>query len=539
MHSIRTKITVLTVCEIIVVVIITGILGVAAISDLGNDSSNQILYLLCEDGERNLDSCFKSVEQSVKTVSSYAEEDLASIEIEDLEIHLKRVEEIFEKTANHTNGVLTYYYRIDPNISTTAKGFWYVNLDGTEFKEHEVTDITLYDTEDQSNLVWFTVPKATGSSVWLPPYFTDNLDVYVFSYNVPVYKDNVFIGVIGIEIDYNTIAAPVNNIQLYDNGYAFICDTEGYIIYHPRMDMTEFTGGNSPKVPEGMKTESTYINYSYNNIKKQAVQLPLHNGMRLVVTVPKSEINKTWQSLLTIVVPISLLLILIAALFTMRMAGHITLPLRKLTRAAEQVDAGNYDFDLDCDQNDEVGILSRTFEQLAAHLKVQIKELNDLAYSDPLTSVHNKGAFDSYVHDLQNKIDNSRGHIEFAIGMFDCNDLKYINDKYGHIKGDVYLKASATVICRSFSHSPVFRIGGDEFAVILQNKDYRNRKWLIRLFEEKTAKTISENAEYKQVKVAYGFAEFNPKTDKTVDDVFRRADSLMYENKRNQKGENI
>ena len=72
-----------------------------------------------------------------------------------------------------------------------------------------MTDITKYDTEDTTKLVWFTVPKATGKPVWLPPYITENLDAKVISYNTPVYLKGRFIGVIGIELDYSFMAEMV------------------------------------------------------------------------------------------------------------------------------------------------------------------------------------------------------------------------------------------------------------------------------------------------------------------------------------------
>lgn len=536
MRSIRTKITVVTICEIALVVIITSVLGVMAISDFGKKSSDQLLYYLCEDEQRTIDTYFKSVEQSVKTVSDYAQQDLKKTELDDLEGHLDRVENLFEKTANNTNGVLTYYYRIDPDAHASAKGFWYVDLNKSGFQEHEVTDIAKYDDDDPS-MVWFSVPKKTGQPKWLPPYFTANLDEYVLSYNVPVYKDKKFVGVIGIEIAYDTIASSVNSITLYKSGYAFINDYKGNIICHPRMDMSEFTDGNNPTVPSELLTQDRHITYTYNNVKKRAVQLPLHNGMRLIVTVPVAEINETWKGLLDKLIPTSLLLILIFALLTMRMSRRITRPLRQLTKAAEQLDEGNYDFDMKYSTDDEVGTLARTFSQMAGHLKAHMKELNDLAYSDPLTSVHNKGAFDTYMRDLQSDLAFSREDKKFAIGVFDCNGLKLINDEFGHEKGDLYLKSAVSIICRAFAHSPVFRIGGDEFAVILQNWDFHNRKQLVKTFEERVAKTADARERWHQISIAMGIAVFDPKTDKTANDVFRRADDLMYENKRLQKGE--
>ena len=165
MKSIRTKITTLTVLAIAFALTAATVFGVIAIRNIGQRSSNQILLLLCESGEKNLDFYFESVEQSVEMVSAYVESDLVSIEEDELQSHLDRVSDIFKKMTYKTNGILTYYYRIDPKVSTDAKGFWYVNTDGEGFVEHEVTDITQYDTDDTSQLVWFTVPKATGKSI--------------------------------------------------------------------------------------------------------------------------------------------------------------------------------------------------------------------------------------------------------------------------------------------------------------------------------------------------------------------------------------
>ena len=143
------------------------------------------------------------------------------------------------------------------------------------------------------------------------------------------------------------------------------------------------------------------------------------------------------------------------------------------------------------------------------------------------------------MRDLQSQLNLSREHQRFAIGVFDCNNLKLINDKLGHIKGDMYLQSAVSIICRVFSRSPIFRIGGDEFAVILQGDDYRNRRRLTSIFETKIAKTASAEERWQQLSVAMGVAEFDPRIDKTVDDVFRRADNLMYENKRSQKGDKL
>ena len=537
MHSIRTKITAMTVCAVIIVMSVATAFGISAMKNIGGRSANEMLMLLCETGQKNLNHYFESVEQSVQMVSVYVESDLDGLDDAELQAHLDRVDKIFEKLTYKTYGMLTYYYRIDPTVSKNVKGFWYVNQGDEGFKSHKVTDISQYDTNDTSKLVWFTVPKATGEAVWLPPYITDNLNKRVISYNVPVYYKNQFVGVIGIEIDYTAMAQEVNNITLYENGYAFLNDDEGNIIYHPKMDVMSME--TQPKVPDGLLSENNHVLYTFDGVKKQAVWLPLSNGMRLNVTVPVKEINAQWQNWTNKIIVIFALLLVAFIVIIMTFVGKITKPLSKLTEAAEEIDKGNYDCELDYDGNDEVGILTRTFKKVIANLKSYISNLNDLAYADSLTSLHNKGAFDIYVNKMQAKIDEPEKPLEFAVCIFDCNRLKKVNDQNGHDKGDIYLKESADIICEVFNHSPVFRIGGDEFAALLSDKDYKNRDELLKLFDEKCSeKRNAQTAAWEKVDIARGMAIYDPKEDTSIYDVVRRADKNMYENKWHVKQNN-
>ena len=174
-------------------------------------------------------------------------------------------------------------------------------------------------------------------------------------------------------------------------------------------------------------------------------------------------------------------------------------------------------------------------ERMAIEEERQIRDLNKKVFVDALTSVRNKGAFTDYTRELQMLADQDP-EFEFAIGVFDCDDLKSVNDQHGHDKGDLYLKSASTLICRVFQHSPVFRIGGDEFTVVLMNDDFKNRENFVRQFEEEE-REISSAAEnsWEQVHIAYGIAVYDPEIDRSVDDTARRADKIMYENKRESK----
>ncbi len=541
MHSLRTKITSLTVWITVIAVAVVTLLSVIYIRDAEHRQSENLLLLMCETGERNLDFYFKSVEKSVKKIAAYTEKDLDGTDDGKLQKHTDRVRAYFDEIANKTNGVYTYYYRIDPEVSETVKGFWYTNLDGTDFVEHEVTDISEYDTEDTSELVWFTVPKKTGNAIWQPPYYTEGLDVEVISYNVPIYWRGEFVGVIGIEIDYAVMQEQIESIKLYTNGYAFLTDKDGNLIFHPRMNLAALDEDEIPKLPEGLLSESSLTEYEYEGVKKEAIWLRLSNGMRLYVSVPISETDGDWQRLVRYVLIVASAVLLLSIILGRFFSVQITKPLKQLTEAAIQADQGNYDFKLDYNGRDEVGTLTKTFKCMADHMKAHISDLNKRAYVDALTSVRNKGAFANYIDDMQKELDEKgREELQFAIGVFDCDDLKTVNDMHGHDKGDVYLKTASRLICRIFQHSPVFRTGGDEFAVVLRNEDFENREALAAEFEKAAADACAAAGNrWEEVHTSMGIAVFDPVRDQTVIDTMRRADKMMYMNKRiNKAGRN-
>jgi len=122
------------------------------------------------------------------------------------------------------------------------------------------------------------------------------------------------------------------------------------------------------------------------------------------------------------------------------------------------------------------------------------------------------------------------------VAMFDCNDLKPVNDNYGHEKGDIYLQTACRIICKVYAHSPVFRIGGDEFAAILQESDYHAREKLERAFEEMIdeVNAAAEN-DWERASIASGLAAYDPAIDRDLESVLRRADEMMYEHKKRYK----
>ena len=152
-----------------------------------------------------------------------------------------------------------------------------------------------------------------------------------------------------------------------------------------------------------------------------------------------------------------------------------------------------------------------------------------MARRDDLTGVRNSNAYREYILSIDSEIASGKEPAPFGIVMFDVNDLKLINDTRGHSFGDEVIQRASRMICEIYKHSPIFRVGGDEFIAVLSEHDYEQRDDLIRkLREESLANKRSRSGPV----LACGMAVFDPEIDNGADSVYARADQLMYSDKK-------
>ena len=165
--------------------------------------------------------------------------------------------------------------------------------------------------------------------------------------------------------------------------------------------------------------------------------------------------------------------------------------------------------------------------QLQENLDI-LREARAKAYIDELTGIRNKNAYQELAAKIQSEVDR-RAAQPFAIVVCDVNNLKRVNDVQGHKAGDQLLRAACRMICQNYAHSPVFRIGGDEFVAVLMGQDYENRQ---RLLDSLRADAV-KNRENGGIVIASGMSDYEG--DNRAAAVFERADRDMYHNKASLK----
>lgn len=537
MRSIQTKILVLILGVILLCSFVIGGNSIQFAEHLSDQSSAQIMDLICQQEGRKIDHIFHSVEQSVKIISYNTVQNVDMIQIlsneEKCMEYMNTLRPILLAAAESADGVVAAYLHFNPKISPPDTGIFFAREDirGAMIPQ-EPTDFSKVDIEEQE---WYIKPAREGKASWIGPYYNGKSEGIVLSYVTPIYERHTLVGVAGMDIHMSDLMEMVDQIQVYETGHAALVSNTHQMIYHG------FEGGGFPiqdiaaweEFMAGVRSgeaSGVLFNFFSRGQDRKATFTDLEAGMYLMVSAPTSEIDAEKTNLINSSMMGVVLVSIFCLFFSLILSQGIVRPLKEITKASKQIAEGNLQVTLEAHSKDEVGQLSESLQQTVECLRVYMDRISDMAYTDPLTGVNSKASYQEEVEKIEKSIRD--GFAQFGLIMFDLNNLKIINDKYGHEAGDAYLLNSCKLIGSVFRHSPIFRIGGDEFITILSGRDLLNGKKLLNSFYMRMKETREEGKlPQDKVSIAAGLAVYDEDQDHNYHDVFKRADSMMYRNK--------
>lgn len=518
-HSMLFRFLTTLIVAMFAVALFIGGLSIREVDKYVNEQAKEFVSVTCEVEGAKINDSLGNMEKSVKIMESYLmdffESDEQVLDRDFQRTVIARAEEMFEDIIKHTSNsaAVAYYFRLDPEISDGTSGLFYSKLaGGSEFIRFEPTDISAYDRTDTEHVGWFWQPYDAGEPVWMEPYHNQNNDVLMISYVIPMYYGERFIGVVGMDFDFVVLADRVHGIEVYENGFAHL-EMNGSVIC------------TNEHESDSQDSEDDYLRVSFE----------LVNGMTLTASASYRDILRARYDISLKILLIAVLLFALFTVIAVYVTRRIVAPLKKLTDASVRLSAGDYDAEIVHGNTREVDLLSTAFADMANRLYERETLLRRSANTDPLTGLKNTTAYTTYMADFQKEIES--GFSEFGIVMLDLNNLKETNDEYGHRVGDDLIRCAANIITEVFGESPIFRIGGDEFLVLLSDGALASREELFNNFKAKCAAAFVGDNGNIPVSVALGYAEFDPDTDAGIKDVFKRADADMYNDKRKAKAE--
>ena len=367
------------------------------------------------------------------------------------------------------------------------------------------------------------------------------------------YKDTegVVRGVAAADFDITGLYNEMVSLNLGDGAYSFVINQDNEIIALDSTGVaaTEFTGLKDAEINKITSGNSGFLEtddgfYVYDHLSQVPWTICAYVPREIVLNGVQ-VVDRTIRFSIFLFVIIAAIIILIVFIVANRLARSITFPMELLGQDMQIIADGDLNHVAKAYRNDEIGDMSVHLNDMVDQLKTTLIKLKDteeqadamaeLASRDSLTGIRNKTAYDSYIQNNEKSFLTDKEGFGFA--MIDLNYLKKTNDTYGHDKGNVLIIKLCQTVCTVFVHSPVFRIGGDEFIVVLKGKDYQDIEALLKEFNatlDGFAKDPSLQP-WEKVSAAIGYALYNRETDKSIDDVFKRADQAMYECKTRMK----
>lgn len=309
MKSIKTKIIVTVILCSLVSTFICGAISIVNSVSTSYEDSQQEMQLKCVSQSDELDTMMQNVSQSVEMVYSIAVaklEHAASFRTsrDYVDTYTKQMLPILMQSAQNTKGALTAYIRYNPEFTEPTSGLFLTrNNSDSEFESVTPTDFSMYDPSDVEHVGWYYIPVQNGKETWMEPYLNSNIGVYMISYVIPIEVDGESIGIIGMDIDFSEFTNTIDSLSIFDSGYGFLANDSGEVMYHKDLEI----GSNLADADSGLQavvdalgneqTEETAVSYTYQGKDKVMYYKTLENGMKFVLTAPKTELQEKSRQL--------------------------------------------------------------------------------------------------------------------------------------------------------------------------------------------------------------------------------------------------
>lgn len=545
MRSIQSKLLVMSLVTVLVSMSLVSVVALVGVNGILQDDSTEYLLAACQVEANEVDHTMERVEDSVQALYHYyladaLESEAADAEglqtaLQNLPSHDASIRQMAQTEGWNMNGCVSVYLRLDPGLSPDYPGFMYrKSASSQEMEECLPTDLRHYQDGDEE-VAWYYIPINQGKATWLDAHYDTLDECEVVSYVIPLRVDGVDCGVIGMDVDVQYLRHMAQGVSVYDTGRAYLLGQNGDLIYHP--DYPE--GVSADEMDEELAVafvaistdEQSVSTFHYHGMAYRMYVTELCNGMNLCISVPISEIEQPREDMLHKIIVLIIIVCLVVMVVTIYITRMMVRPLRQLTEASQRMAEGCLDVEIDDGAQDEIGVLTRSFRQMEEKLKNNMDYINHLAYYDVLTATKNKTAYEEQISVLDTQI--KEGCAEFGVVVMDINGLKQMNDTYGHDMGDLIIKDAADIMKKVYGDQCVYRIGGDEFVAFLDADQCVNYHQMSQLLMYEVERFNETNERYEApLSVARGVAVYEKRRDLTYADVFKRADNLMYQNKR-------
>ncbi|WHH60697.1 HD domain-containing phosphohydrolase [Petroclostridium sp. X23] len=459
-----------------------------------------------------------------------------------IKYHIEKIEKTIEVILATTD--LPYILSNPELIKETQKEWlkyekfnddiWYIYTgteDGQIYVAGDWIPPTGYDPRIRP---WYIAAKTNpGQIAWSEPYLEYISNKIVVSATKLIDSPKGPIGVFAIDTSLYKLSDIVNNMYFGQGGYAILIDQNGYIITHPDPSLAG-TVINNEKWLKQVYSQTKGSIYTTINGKSTFIgyiTIP-HTNWKLIGFIPETAIKNKIEPIKHKTIIVALLSITLAIIISIVISNYLSGVIHNLIESMKEVENGNYNVRCKYKYINEFFQLSNKFNTMVSTIDNLIKErdhvenrLKYISLHDALTNVFNRTYFEQVVQHLDSNNLGRTGAL-----LCDLDGLKLINDTMGHDSGDNILIDAAKVIEKSLSgkHS-LFRIGGDEFAILIENTTETYLQAIYRSIKHNIENHNKQDHEL-YLSLSIGYAVKKNESTK-MEDVLKEADNMMYKEK--------
>lgn len=361
LNSIKLKIifSIIISCSLLSIVI--GIYVIFQSSNFLEYEIRQKLLLIGENYQYKYDGVLLNAEKSVNylatTLVSNFDINEYKLDSNYLEKYKEINDNIIKEVAKNSNGSMGAYFVLDPNVFGKQQGIWYADLKGNgEFIKQTITDILRYDKNDKEHVGWYYEPIKEGKGIWMKPYFNKNINMQIISYEVPIFKDNKIIGIIGMDIKFDNLFGSIRDIKLYKTGYGSLLDHEYNFLIHPNLTQVDNLKNINKEeynaITDVIKEKNVGFIESGN---KYSIYSKLNNGYILYMPIDKSECFSNISKTKVNIILLSFIMTILSIIIALIVGNKIIKPIYRLTKLVDKTSK----LDLSYDKDDKTLLCSK------------------------------------------------------------------------------------------------------------------------------------------------------------------------------------
>ncbi len=509
--------------KIFVVILVCSVLTAAVLGsivlkggrDLAQSEAEDMLVLMSKYYSGQFGKEFDIIEEQVKELEIYIHNTLDYGQLKNDKNYLAKYEVELAKfiksfAENRARSVSAYVF-FSPEWSDTPHDVYFI--DETDDKIAERQDYIDFSylqtpaTEDDKKQ-WWLGPQSKRGAYWTDPYewtLKSGKTISMASYTVPIYMDNKFICIVGTDYVFDKMFNEVQQIKVYEHGYAMLLNENLDIIIHPKyVNQAENTLKNLETTQDGKYKEIAQkikltpfgiVPFDDNGTQSVIAYSKLANGWVLGIVPPVAEmysgINRVFVNLFEAI----LICILFATVVAYSMGRFITRPILKVVSDAEKIGTGDLSVKVCVNTKDEISVLANSLNNMTTNIKKLQGDLFKQAFYDELTGLRN---FVKFKLDAEQLLKNNPD-VGYHMIMFDVDRFKVMNELYGFVEGDRILKNVAKTMETLYDkeHEVYGRIGSDEFVALLRRTPEAEAMNNRHLFSETFCKLNASMLNYK------------------------------------------